>query len=69
MSSQFADLLFAARSGHRLDASQCLKLAEHQDLGALRTLMQVAAELRDAEFSQCSHLLEEGLYPAHASVP
>ena len=50
MSSQFADLLFAARSGHRLDASQCLKLAEHQDLGALRALMQVAAELRDAEF-------------------
>ena len=50
MSSQFADLLSAARSGHRLDASQCLELGQHQDLGALRALMQVAAELRDAEF-------------------
>ncbi len=50
MSSQFADLLLAAESGHRLDAGQCLELAEHQDLGALRALMQVAARLRDAEF-------------------
>lgn len=47
---EFSELLRLAESGARLESDQCLQLAEHFDLDALRALMPVASALRDSRF-------------------
>ena len=51
MSLEFTELLRKAESDSPLDADECLALADHHDLGALRALMPVASKLRDAKFA------------------
>ena len=48
---EFTDLLRASQSGARLESEECLELAKHFDLGALRALMPVASKLRDDRFN------------------